>query len=159
MIKRSEKLAFMEIVDGDLAVYRRMTGFTEFSLSKNPKEYSRKYIDEDMERSEVVGYSPAISYKFDIDPENPVHQFLGKVADRELLGSDAQCNIIVADLSALDEEGRAKAILRKFSVIPQNEGDDRDTYTVSGSFKAAGSKIFGTAISSDEWQTVTFVEE
>jgi len=159
MIKRSEKLAFMEVTDGDLTVFKRMTGFTEFSLSKNPKEYSRKYIDEDMERSEVVGYSPAISYKFDTDPENLVHQHLCKVADRELLGSDAECNIVIADLSCLDENNGAKAIMRKFSVIPQNEGDDRDTYTVSGSFKAAGVKKFGVVTTSDDWQTVVFEEE
>lgn len=159
MIKRSEKLAFMEVGDGDNKVFKRMTGFTEFSLSKNPKEYSRKYIDEDMERSEVVGYSPAISYKFDTDPENSVHQFLTKVADYELLGEDAECNIIVADLSSADAQGSAKAVMRKFSIIPQNEGDDRDTYTVSGSFRAAGNKTFGTVTTTDEWQTVTFVAE
>lgn len=159
MIKRSEKLAFMEVAEGDSRVFKRMTGFTEFSLSKNPKEYSRKYIDEDMERSEVVGYSPAISYKFDTDPQNSVHQLLTKVADRELLGEDAECNIIVADLSSLDQDGGAKAIMRKFSIIPQNEGDDRDTYTVSGSLRAAGAKIFGVAKTTDEWQSVTFVEE
>lgn len=159
MIKRSEKLAFMEVTDGATSVFKRMTGFTEFSLSKNPKEYSRKYVDEDLERSEVVGYSPAISYKFDTDPENGVHQFLCKVADRELLGADAECNIIVADLSSLDADGGAKAIMRKFSIIPQNEGDDRDTYTVSGSFKAAGDKKFGIATTNDNWQTVSFVEE
>ena len=159
MIKRSEKLAFMEVTEGDLTVYKRMTGFTEFSLSKNPKEYSRKYIDEDMERSEVVGYSPAISYKFDTDPENSVHQFLCRVADRELLGTEAECNIIVADLSSLDENGGVKAIMRKFSIIPQNEGDDRDTYTVSGSFRAAGVKKFGVATTQDDWKTLTFVEE
>ena len=159
MIKRSEKLAFMEVTEGNSTVYKRMTGFTEFSLSKNPREYSRKYIDEDMERSEVVGYSPAISYKFDTDPENSVHQFLCKVADRELLGTDAECNIVVADLSNLDADGSAKATMRKFSVIPQNEGDDKDTYTVSGSFRAAGVKIFGTATTADNWQTLTFAEE
>lgn len=159
MIKRSEKLAFMEVGDGENKVFKRMTGFTEFSLSKNPKEYSRKYIDEDMERSEVVGYSPAISYKFDTDPENDVHQFLTKVADYELLGENAECNIIVADLSSIDEQGGAKAIMRKFSIIPQNEGDDKDTYTVSGSFKAAGAKTFGTVTSADSWQTVTFKED
>lgn len=158
MIKRSEKLAFMEVKDGESSVFKRMTGFTEFSISKNPKEYSRKYIDEDMERSEVVGYSPAISYKFDTDPENAVHQLLSAVADRELVGQDAECNIVVADLSALDENGAAKAIMRKFSIIPNNEGDDKDTYTVSGSFKASGVKIFGTAKTSDEWQTITFLE-
>jgi len=159
MIKRSEKLAFMEVDDGGSKVYKRMTGFTEFSLSKNPKEYSRKYIDEDMERSEVVGYSPAISYKFDTDPDNSVHQFLTKVADYELLGENAECNIIVADLSTVDAQGSAKAIMRKFSIIPQNEGDDKDTYTVSGSFKAAGAKTFGTVTSADQWQTVTFKAE
>ena len=159
MIKRSEKLAFMLVDEDNKTVYRRMKGFTELSVSKNPKEYTRKYIDEDMERSEVVGYSPAISYKFDADPDNSVHQFLTKVADYELLGEDAECNIIVADLSNLDKAGTAKAIMRKFSIIPQNEGDDRDTYTVSGSFKAAGTKIFGTATSTDNWQTVTFKAE
>lgn len=159
MIKRSEKLAFMEVDDGENKIFKRMTGFTEFSLSKNPKEYSRKYIDEDMERSEVVGYSPAISYKFDTDPANSVHQFLTKVADHELLGEKAECNIIVADLSSLDAQGGAKAIMRKFSIIPQNEGDDKDTYTVSGSFRAAGAKTFGIVTTTDEWQTVTFVEE
>ena len=159
MIKRSEKLAFMEVGDGENKVFKRMTGFTEFSLSKNPKEYSRKYIDEDMERSEVVGYSPVISYKFDTDPSNSVHQFLTKVADYELLGENAECNIIVADLSSLDEQGGAKAIMRKFSIIPQNEGDDKDTYTVSGSFKAAGVKTFGIATTTDSWQTVTFKAE
>ena len=159
MIKRSEKLAVMEVSDGEEKVFKRMTGFTEFSLSKNPKEYSRKYIDEDMERSEVVGYSPAISYKFDADSDNSVHQYLTNVADRELLGEAAECNIIVANLSSLEANGGAKAIMRKFSVIPQNEGDDKDTYTVSGSFKAAGTKIFGTATTTDGWQTVTFVAE
>ena len=99
MIKRSEKLAFMEVLKDGSKVYQRMTGFTEFSISKNPKEYSRKYIDEDLERSEVVGYSPTISYKFDTDPENPVHQHLCKIADHELLGDDAECNIVIVDLS------------------------------------------------------------
>lgn len=159
MIKRSEKLAFMEVENDGAKVYKRMTGFTEFSISKNPKEYSRKYIDEDMERSEVVGYSPTISYKFDTDPENPVHQYLCKIADRELFGAEAVCNIIIADLSKQNENNEAEALMRTFSVIPENEGDDRDTYTVSGSFKAAGVKKFGVAKSEDEWQTVTFVEE
>ncbi len=159
MIKRSEKLAFMEVENEGASVFKRMTGFTEFSISKNPKEYSRKYIDEDMERSEVVGYSPTISYKFDTDPENGVHQYLCKIADRELFGADAVCNIIIVDLSKQNENNEAEAVMRKFSVIPENEGDDRDTYTVSGSFKAAGVKKFGVAKSEDDWQTVTFMEE
>ena len=149
----------MEVSDGENAIYKRMTGFTEFSLSKNPKEYSRKYIDEDMERSEVVSYSPVISYKFDTDPENEVHQYLCSISDNEFVGKDAECSIVIVDLSKLNENGEAPAVMRKFSVIPENEGDDRDTYTFGGRFKAAGTKKFGVATTEDEWQSVNFVEE
>ncbi len=159
MIKRSERLAFMEVGSGDEALYARMTGFTELSVSKNPKEYSRKYIDEDIERSAVVGYSPAISYKFDADPENVVHQVFFEVSDKELLGKETECNIVIADISKLNEDGSAKAIMRRFSIIPSGEGDDKDTYTCSGSLKVAGEKVFGKATTSDGWQTLTFVAE
>ncbi len=159
MIKRSEKLAFMQVGDGEAAVYKRMTGFTELAVSKNPKEYSRKYIDEDMERSSVVGYAPAMSYKFDVDPANSVHQFFINVADRELLGEDTECLIVIADISEPGEDGSCRAIMRKFSAIPSGEGDDKDTYTCSGSLKAAGEKVFGRAQSADGWKTITFVEE
>lgn len=158
MIKRSEKLAFMEVGEGNSAVFKRMTGFTEFSVSKNPKEYTRKYIDEDMERSEVVAYSPTISYKFDIDSDNDVHEFLCEVSDHELIGENAECNIVIADLSQPVSNSGVKAVMRKFSIIPKAEGDDKDTYTVSGSFKAAGEKKFGAATSSDGWKTLTFTE-
>ena len=158
MIKRSEKVAFMECSQDGQTTYTRMTGFTEFSVSKNPKEYSRKYIDEDLERSEVVGYSPIISYKLDVDPKNIVHNFLGMVADNEMMGSDAKCNIMIADLSNINEDGSANAIVRAFSIIPGTEGDDKNTYTLSGSFKAIGEKKFGIATSLDNWQTVSFTE-
>lgn len=158
MIKRSEKLAFMQVEKNGQQVFERLTGFTEFSVSKNPKEYSRKYIDEDMERSEVVGYSPVVSYKFDADSDCTVHQALCKVADRELVGEDAEVIIVIADLSTISA-GECNAIKRKYAVIPSGEGDDANTYTVSGSLKAAGEKVFGTATSNDNWQTITFSEE
>ncbi len=159
MIKRSEKLAFMEVGENESKVFRRMSGFTELSISKNPKEYSRKYIDENMERSVVVGYSPSISYKFDTDPKSSVHGVFKEVADKELLGEDATCSIIMADVSTANDSGSYPAIKRDFCIIPSSEGDDSDTYTCSGSLKAYGEKIFGTVITTDDWQTVTFTEE
>ena len=155
MIKRSDRLAFMEVVDGTEKVFKRLTGFTEFSISKNPKEYSRKYIDEDMERSEVVGYSPVISYKFDMEIGNPVHRFIRQVAEDELMGEDAICKVAIIDLNEFNGSGTS-AIVRKFTVIPQTEGDDSDAYTVSGSLKAVGKSEFGTAKTTDNWQTMTF---
>lgn len=159
MIKRSERLAFMEVSGSSGNVFKRMTGFTELSVAKNPKEYSRKYIDEDMERSAVVGYAPAISYKLDLEPGNSVHDFFAEVADKELTGEDTECVIVIADISSADGSGSCSAVKRTFSVIPSAEGDDKDTYTLSGSLRAAGEKVFGSAVSSDGWQTLEFTAE
>ena len=158
MIKRSEKLAFMQVTESGSSVYRRMTEFTELSVSKNPKEYSRKYVDESVERNAVVGYSPAISYKLDYNPENSVHKEFAEIADKELIGEDAVKNIIIVDLTSADANGIASAVKRAFSIIPASEGDDSDTYTLSGNMKASGEIVFGTAQSSDDWQTITFTE-
>ena len=62
MIKRNQKLAFMNTEEEN---YVRMTGFTDLAVSKNPKEYSRRYIDEDTERNSVISYSPSISDKLE----------------------------------------------------------------------------------------------
>ncbi|MBR4173031.1 MAG: hypothetical protein IKR46_01510 [Clostridia bacterium] len=159
MIKRSEKLAFMQVTEGASAVYRRMTGFTELSVSKNPKEYSRKYIDESAERSAVVGYSPSISYKMDYEPENSVHSEFAAIADRELVGEDAVRNIVIVDLTTEDNSGVCSAVKRAFSIIPTTEGDDSETYTLSGNMKASGEIVFGKAETEDGWQTLSFTED
>ena len=159
MIKRSEKLAFMQVTNGGTTAYRRMTGFTELSVSKNPKEYSRKYVDENTERNAVIGYSPSISYKMDYEPDNAVHYEFSSIADRELTGENAVRNIVIVDLTTEDANGICNAVKRAFSIIPATEGDDSETYTLSGNMKASGEMIFGTAETEDDWQTLTFTEE
>ena len=69
ILKRSEKIAFCKVGE----TYRRMRGFTDFSMSKNPTEYSRKYVDEESERNDVVGYNPTISFAFDRFSDDTVH--------------------------------------------------------------------------------------
>ena len=159
MIKRSEKLAFMQVIENGTSVLRRMKGFTELSVSKNPKEYTRKYIDEASERNSVVSYSPSISYKLDYEPDNSVHKELSQIADNEMTGEYAVKNIVIVDLTTANASGICQAIKRAFSVIPSTEGDDNDTYTMSGSMKASGEIVFGTAETEDDWQTITFTEE
>ena len=162
MIKRSEKLAFMGIttVSGQTTTttFKRMTGFTEMNISKNPKEYSRKYVDEDMERKQVVSYSPSISYKYDEETDNDVHALLSDIADNELTGDASKVTILIVDLSAPTAPNASsfKAVKRDYYVIPGSEGDDVDTYTRSGSFSVASENTFGTATTSDAWQTATF---
>lgn len=147
--KRCDKVAFMG-VDGK---YYRMTNFTEIATSKNPKEYTRQYVDEEFERGNVVGYSPSISYSFDYDTENPVHNLLKEIIDNELIGDEAVVEIIMADID--DPEGKNSAISRKWSVIPDSEGSSLDAYTYSGSFRANGEKEFVQVISADGWKTIT----
>lgn len=154
IMKRNSKVAFYGVTGEEGTVYHRMSGFTEFATSKNPIEYSRQYVDEEMEVTDIVGYSPSISYSFDLFDDNPVHLDIAKISDNELVGADAVRQIIVVDVQASEKT----AVMREFAVIPDSEGDNIDVYTYSGSFKVKGNKVFGTASSEDGWQTCTFTE-
>ncbi len=158
LVKRCQKLAFYGVKDNDNVVYHRMSGFTAFSKKSQPKEYKRQYIDEEFERNDIVGYSASFSYEFDRFDGNPVHDDMATIADRELTGTDAMRTVIVVDLMQ-DKDGAFMAIKRNFAVIPDSEGGSVEAYTYSGSLKAAGDKVFGHAVSEDNWQTITFSEE
>ena len=90
--KRASKILFYGVpatTESGAVTYHRMTNFTEATTSKNPKEYSRQYVDEESERSDVVGYAPSTSYAFDLDPENPVHKDIVSITDGEKIGPEA----------------------------------------------------------------------
>ena len=65
LVGRHKRVAFMDVT-GDGKTYTRMTGFTSLSDGKNSTEYSRQYVDEASERSDVVGYAPSMDYEFDL---------------------------------------------------------------------------------------------
>lgn len=138
-------------------VYHRMQGFTDMSKSLNPKEYSRQYVDEEFEQTDVVGFSPSIAYGFDQYVGNAVHDELVKLSDNEAIGTDAVRTIVVVDFTKpTDNPNEYVATSRDFSVIPDSEGGSMDAYTYSGNFKVKGSKIDGVATSNDDWLTITF---
>ena len=144
IVKRSGRLPFYE-VDGSLC---RMQGFTELSTSKKPIEYSRRYIDEDFERNDIVGYSTQISYSFDMFSGDKVHEDIARIADNELLGTEAVRSIVLVDFTKPSGDGYVAA-KREFTVLPDSEGDSTDAYTYSGAMKAAGTPVHGIAVSSD----------
>ena len=159
LFKRCDKLAFYGVPQEDGSIiFKRMTGFTEISTQKQPKEYKRQYVDEEFETSDVVGYSPAISYNFDRFSGNDVHEDIVRITDNELLGTDAVRTIVVVDMKSA-EDGVCSAVSRDFSVVPESEGGSLDAYTYSGSFKANSAKKSGTAQSEDGWETILFAEE
>ncbi len=153
--KRSDKVAFMALADAP-DKFIRMRGFTEFSQNKNPVEYSRRYIDEKTERNDVVAYAPSVSYSFDRFSTDDVHRELVAIADNETVGADAVRKIVIIDMASEGDE--KSAIMRNWSVIPDSEGNDKNAYTYSGTLKANGECVSGTAVTTDNWQSVTFTE-
>lgn len=157
IIRRSRRVAFMDTDKaGSTPKYERMTDFSTFSGAKNPKEYTRQYVDESSERSDVTGYSPSISYSFDRHTETPVHDRIASIHDDELLGSDACVDIVVVDLFEKSEDGQLKAKKRTYSVIPNVDGDGTDALVYSGTLRAASDFVDGTATISEDGKIATF---
>lgn len=153
LVIRSERVAFMD-VDGKPT---RMTKFTAITPAKNPKEYSRQYVDMPTETTDVIGYAPSIEYNFDNHTNNPVHTKLAKISDEELLGTDTHVDIITVDMYG---DGDSKsAIKRTYAVIPAGDSEGTDAMTYSGTFKAVSGITKGTATSDDDWKTCTFATE
>lgn len=152
LVKRSQKVAFMDTDStGSTPKFERMTGFTSMTNAKNPKEYSRQYVDEDAERADVVGYAPSIDYSFDRHTNNPVHERIAMIHDMEKLGGDTHVDIVTVDLFNKSTTGeKYHAVKRTYAVIPDSDSDGTDALIYSGSFKS---------VSELEEGYVTFVGE
>lgn len=152
LVTRPQKLAFWRLPNG---TYQRMEGFTDLTYSQNPKEYSRQYVDEDFERTDIVGYAPSISYAFDKYTGNAVLADIVKITENEYIGDMMKRQIVTVDLSATPmESANGNAQMRDYAVIPDTNGDTTDCLTYSGNFKAKGLRIPCIATSYDDWQTI-----
>ncbi len=158
VVKRSDKVAYFGVKDENGTKFYRMKGFTDISVSKNPKEYARQYVDEAYERTDVVGYATSMSYGFDQHKGDPVHDDIASIHDLELVGASSVRTIIILDFTEKISENTYKARKRDFSVIPDGEGASFDAYTYTGTLKTAGETVVGTATSDDNFETVTFSE-
>lgn len=158
LVKRSEKLAFMEVIGTDgKTTYERMEGFTDMNYAKNAKEYSRGYVDEDTDRTDVTGYAESISYTLDRYSGQAAAEEIVKITEDELTGSDAVRKIVVVDMTTATGT-TASARIRPYTVVPDSNGGSRDCMTYSGNFKSNGEKEDITVTTADDWQTVTISE-
>lgn len=155
LVKRNGKVAYMDVSTTTIANFLRMTKFTEISKSKNATEYSRTYVDEDGEVTDVTGYSEEISYAFDLYKGNLVHQRLVNITDNELTGNDALVKILQVDFSKPVGSGY-EARLRTYSVVPDTEGDSTDAYTYGGSFRKNSNMTIGVATMNADNTVATF---
>ena len=155
LVTRNRKVAFMNVSTTAIANFLRMTKFTEISKSKNPTEYSRTYVDEDGEVTDVTGFSEEISYAFDLHTGNLVHEKLVDITDNEKTGDNALVQILQVDFTKPVGDGY-EARLRTYSVVPDTEGDSTDAYTYSGSFKKNGNMTVGVATMNADNTVATF---
>lgn len=158
LVTRNGKVAFMNVSTTSIANFLRMTKFTEMSKSKNPTEYSRTYVDEDGEVTDVTGYSEEISYAFDLYKGNLVHQKLVDITDNEKTGDQALVDIVIVDFTTPKGNGYL-ARKRTYTTVPDTEGDSTDAYTYSGAFRKNSGFTIGTAVVSSDNMTATFTPE
>ena len=132
LVKRSDKVSFFGNMSTGTETFNRMRGFTTLSGSKNPIEYSRQYVDEEMETTDVVGYSPSVEFGFDQYKNDAVHDEMVTILDSEKTGTDARRNIVTVDFSKPTEnDGEYKAVKREYAIIGDADGDGTDAYTYS----------------------------
>lgn len=150
LVLRNKRVAFMDVS----STLTRMTKFTTMAPAKNPKEYTRQYVDEATEISDVIGYAPSIEYNFDKHTENAVHTALAEISDDEKLGAETHIDVVTVDL--FDTATAKAAIKRTYAVIPSGDSDGVEALTYSGTLKAVSGITKGTAASTDDWATCTF---
>lgn len=144
LVIRADVLSYMDVSDTSTPSYELIgEGFTSASESKNPKEYSRQYIHEKTERTDIIGYAPSIAYSADVYTDNDVIDVIRKVTDEELIGTDAQRDIVTVHMF----EGTAAARVaykRKYAIIPDAKGDGVEALIYTGTFKAVSEVVKGT---------------
>lgn len=133
--------SYMEC-DGKL--YEIGEGFTEFTENKNPREYSRQYINETVERTDIVGFASSVTYAFDVYENDKVQKTLLDMTCREAIGEDAVVTIVTAFLYKNTENAKCvEAIRRKYTVCPSKLGNGMDALICAGTLRAYGDMEYG----------------
>lgn len=146
LVLRYQFESYMECGSGNSKTFQLIgEGFTSFPEAKNPKEYTRKYINYKTEKTDVIGYSPSVSYSCDTIYGDPVVQEIVSITDNELVGNDAHRDIVSVNCwEETETAGTYKAFKRTYAVIPGNKGDGTDALIYTGTMKAVSDLIVGT---------------
>lgn len=125
VVLRCQFEAYMLCGEGNSAEYKLIgEGFTSFPESKNPKEYTRKYVNSKTEKTDVIGYSPSIAYSCDVIAGDPVVDEIKKITDNEYVGSATHRKVVT--VNTWDE------IDRYFKTTDVALASGKDYYTKAG---------------------------
>lgn len=164
LVKRSEKLSFLEVIGEDgSSTYHRMQGFTNMEFSNNTKEHTRQYTDEDFERTDTVGHSKSVSYEFEHYKDDPALEEIVKITESEATGLDAARNIVTVDMTTKSNltsgTYSANATIRSYTIVPGSNGGSTECMTYSGNFKSRSEEKKVKVSSMDnDWLTIIIPE-
>ena len=168
LIMRADRKMFMGVKSGSgsTETIYRMRGFTSLSESKNPTEYTRKYVDELFETTDVTGINSSYDFTFDLLSPNAILTDLADIIDSEKIGNDAVRTFYCVDFHKPVSDGGYECVKRDFSIIGETVGDGTDALTYSGTLKVASTKTIGVASislpasggTSENVEQITFTE-
>lgn len=145
LIMRADRKMFMGVKSGSTEAIHRMRGFTSLSESKNPTEYTRKYVDELFETTDVTGINSSYDFTFDLISPNAVLTDIADIIDNEKIGDDAVRTFYCVDFHKPVTDGGYECTKREFSILGGTVGDGTDALTYSGTLKVASAMTKGTA--------------
>lgn len=166
LVMRADRKMFMGVkssTDSNVT-YTRLKGFTTLSESKNPTEYSRKYVDEYFETTDITGISSSYDFTFDMMTPNAVLDDIAGIIDGDKIGTDAVRSFISVDFNKKSGDGYY-AVKRDFSIVGDTVGDGTDALTYSGTLRVKSTRVEGTATiatptsgDKETVETITFAE-
>ena len=145
LVLRYQFESYMECGTGNEKEYNLIgEGFTTFPESKNPQEYSRKYINYKTEKTDVIGYSPSIAYSCDVIKGEPCVEEIMKITDNEYTGAATHRNVVNVNCWNEITTGEYEANKRTFAVVPDAKGDGTEALIYTGTMKAVSDVVHGT---------------
>lgn len=144
---RKDMASYMNTGTAAVPVWTLMgEGFTELEESKNSLEYSRHYVHEATERTDVVGYATSFGYSADIYTEDPAIIRIDEVTMDELTGTAAQVEIVNTMFYKPVTPGGTEylAYKRFYNVIPDTKAAGTEALVLTGTLTAAGDQAKGT---------------
>ena len=119
LVRRSQKVAFMNIGDAEVPNYQRMKKFTELSNSRNSIEYSRQYVDEDGEDTDVVGVSLEKGFAFD---EYANNQEEGQTLLDKLSSNVDEANMVINKITIMQLINKLKSREKQIILLRYYKG-------------------------------------
>lgn len=169
LVLRADRKMFYGVKGStDTVTYTRMKGFTSLTESKNPIEYSRHYVDEAFETTDVTGMSSSYDFQFDLQTPNDVLTDMAGIIDGEKLGTDAVRSFVSVDFHkpVSGSQGAYEAVERQYTIVGDSIGDGTDALVYSGTLRVQTKRVTGKATiatptggDKDSVETITFTAD